>query len=379
MRLEDVKARTVYDSRGTQTIEVDLITDCGIFSSSVPSGASVGSYEAVYLPVEKAMNVLKTIKQKITGNYEDFKALDKKLISLDGTKNKSNLGANVILAISMAGVKADASFYGKEVFDYISEKVKTKPKMPRPYMNIINGGKHAGISGIQEFMIMPTGNNFSSIMTVATRIYQEIKNKLKQAGLSTLVGDEGGYVIKSKTTDILGFLTNVFDGDIAIDCASSEFYKNDLYFLDGKEYNSETLTEFYRELVSEYRIVSIEDGCSQDDWNGWKRLMNLGIQIVGDDLLATNPERIKKAIELKACNALLLKLNQIGTVTEALEAFKIAKQSEWNVIVSHRSGETEDCFISDLAVGLGVDCKFGAPARERNIKYNRLLRIEEML
>ena len=403
-------AREVLDSRGNPTLEVNVVTDNAIAKSFVPSGASTGSHEALELRdgdkaryggkgVLKAIdNVNKIISKKLIGfNCEDQKKIDELMIKLDGTENKSNLGGNAIVGVSMAVCKAGAFHKNMHLFEHIKEISGTKKlSLPVPQLNIINGGKHAGIENdIQEQMIIPIKfKTFNEALRAGVEVYHELKNLLKQkfGSQGILLGDEGGFVPKidnvearleliDKAINNLGYKNKIF---MALDCAASEFFYSDYYKIKEKEYSPGELIDFYKSLIKKYRIISIEDSMAEDDWNGWKELnKELGkkIQLVGDDLLVTNTERISQALEEKACNALLLKVNQIGTVTEAINAAKLAFKNKWNVVVSHRSGETEDSFIADLCVGLNAgQSKFGAPARsERTAKYNRLLNIEEKL
>ncbi len=408
-KILSVKARQVLDSRGFPTVEAQLKTANGVFSAIVPSGASTGVHEALELRdggkayagkgVLKAVaNVNSVIAPKIDGKeFHLQEDLDLALLALDGTQNKSSLGANAILSVSMAFSRALASESGLELYEFAGKLAGKKGfVMPVPLMNIINGGKHAGRENdIQEHMLVPVDfPTFSGAMQAGAETYHVLKGMLKKkyGEQSILLGDEGGFAPKIdaldqrlelmlKAIDEAGYAGKI---KIALDCASSEFYSNGKYHIGEEEFSSSELVDYYNVMVKRFGIVSIEDGFAEDDWGGWK-LMNakLGkkIQIVGDDLLVTNPGRIRKAVKEKACNALLLKVNQIGTVTESLEAFNLARRSGWNAIVSHRSGETEDTFIADLVVGLCAgQSKFGAPARsERNAKYNRLLRIEEAL
>ncbi len=405
-------AREVLDSRGNPTVEVDVVTEKITASAIVPSGASTGTHEALELRdddkkryngkgVLKAVsNVNKIISKKIIGlNCMDQKKIDELMIKLDGTENKSNLGGNAILGVSMAVCRAGALDKNIELFQYINEisKIKTKKLLlPIPQLNIMNGGRHAGIENdIQEHMIIPVGfKSFKEALRAGAEVYHELgsllKKKLGSQGI--LLGDEGGFVPKidnveerleliNKAINNAGYKNRIFT---ALDCAASEFFYSGYYKIKDKEYSPGELIDFYKNLVKKCKIISIEDGMAEDHWNGWKQLnKELGkkIQIVGDDLLVTNVKRIEEAVEGKACNSLLLKVNQIGTVSEAIWAAELAFKNKWSVVVSHRSGETEDSFISDLVVGLNANqSKFGAPARsERTAKYNRLLRIEEEL
>ena len=390
-------------------METDLFTTKGLSRASVPSGASTGKYEAFELRdggqrylgegVLKAVsNVNNAVAKKIVGqDCTKQKEVDELMIELDGTPNKSNIGANAILAVSMAVCKAGASAMNLPLYEYIAELSDSKGvTLPIPQMNVINGGMHAGIANdFQEHMIIPFGaKTFSDALRVCSETYHTLKKNLKEkfGNSAILVGDEGGFVLPLKSVDErLKFISEAIEElgyteefGLAIDAAASEFCDKERYKIMGKEYSSEGLTEVYSEMCEKFRIISIEDGLSEDDWDGWTKLKSkLGkkIQLVGDDLLVTNTERIRKAIKLGACNALLLKLNQIGTVTEALDAFKLAREAGWNVIVSHRSGSTEETFFADLVVGLDAgQFKYGAPARsERTCNYNQLLRIEEEL
>ncbi len=404
-----IGAREILDSRGNPTVEADVFTKGGLSRASVPSGASTGKYEACELRdggkrylgqgVLKAVsNVNNVITKKIVGqDCTKQKEMDELMIELDGTPNKSNLGANAILAVSMAVCKAGALESNMPLYEYIAELADSKGvTLPIPQMNVINGGMHAGIKNdFQEHMIVPFGaKTYSDALRMCSETYHTLKKNLKEkfGNSAILVGDEGGFVPPLKNIDErLNLISEAIEElgyskefGLAIDAAASEFYDNGCYKIMGKEYSSEGLTEFYSEMCEKFRIISIEDGLSEDDWDGWIKLKSrLGkkIQLVGDDLLVTNVERIRKAIKLDACDALLLKLNQIGTVTEALDAFKLARGAGWNVIVSHRSGSTEETFFADLVVGLDAgEFKYGAPARsERTCNYNQLLRIEEEL
>ena len=413
-KIKKISAREVLDSRGNPTIEVDVFTDKCFASAIVPSGASTGSHEALELRdgdksryngkgVLKAVNnVNKIISKKIIGlNCENQKKIDELMINLDGTDNKSNLGGNAVVGVSMAVCKIASLEKNIDLFQYIKNISNNKNKskkfsLPVPQLNIMNGGKHAGMENdIQEHMIMPLKfKNFSEALRAGVEVYHALGKLLKEkfGSQGILLGDEGGYVPKidnveerleliEQAINNTGYKNKVF---LALDCAASEFFYSDYYKIGSKSYSLGELIDFYKNLIGKYSIVSIEDGMAEDHWNGWKQLnKELGskIQIVGDDLLVTNVERINQAVKEKACNSLLLKVNQIGTVTEAVEAANLAFKNKWNVVVSHRSGETEDSFIADLVVGLNAgQSKFGAPARsERTAKYNRLLRIEEEL
>jgi len=409
-KINRVVAREVLDSRGNPTLEVNVGTDDAVAKSFVPSGASTGKHEALELRdgdkkrysgkgVLKAVsNVNNIISKKVVGmDCRNQKKIDEIMIKLDGTENKSNLGGNAILGVSMAVCKAGAFHENLHLFEYIQKISETKKfSLPIPQLNIMNGGKHAGIDNdIQEHMIIPVKfKSFNEALRAGVEVYHELGKllKAKYGAQAILLGDEGGFVPKIDNVETrlelidtainnMGYKNKIF---MALDCAASEFFFSDYYKIKDKEYSPGELIDFYKNLIKKYNIVSIEDGMGEDDWNGWKQLnkeIGRKIQIVGDDLLVTNVDRINEAIEEKACNALLLKVNQIGTVTEAIDAAKLSFKNKWNVVVSHRSGETEDSFIADLVVGLGANqSKFGAPARsERTAKYNRLLRIEEEL
>ena len=411
-RIKSVKAREILDSRGNPTVEVDLTVSGGLFRAMVPSGASTGMHEAVELRdgdkkryggkgVLKAVeNVNKVIAPKVTDlDCTKQKELDELMIKLDGTENKGKLGANAILSVSMAACRAAASCKGKPLYAYIAEISGSKGVvLPVPQLNVINGGKHAGKENdIQENMYMPVGaKSFTEAIRMGAETYHILKKMLKEKfGVhATTLGDEGGFVPPINTPqERLEFMVKAAEQAgyskemaIALDPASSEFYYKDggYYMIGEKKYSPGEMVDFYADLCRTFNIVSIEDGMAEDDWDGWA-LMNskLGgkIQITGDDLLVTNVARIKTAIEKKACNALLLKVNQIGSITESIDAAKMSFKAGWGVTVSHRSGETEDSFIADLVVGLDTgQIKTGAPARsERLAKYNQLIRIEEEL
>jgi enolase len=404
-----IKAREILDSRGNPTVEVDLFTRKGLSRASVPSGASTGRHEALELRDKGKRYLGKGVLQAV-GNVNDIIAeklvgrdcvkqedADELMIELDATPNKSRLGANAILAVSMVVCKAGALESNLPLHEYIANLVDSKGlTLPIPLMNVINGGLHAGIENdFQEHLIIPRGaKSYSDALRMCSETYHTLKKKLKDrfGSSATLVGDEGGFVPPLKRIDErLELITEAIEDlgyteefALGIDAAASEFYHDGKYTVLEKEYSVTELSDFYDELCEKFKIISIEDGFSEDDWDAWNKLeSNLGkkIQIVGDDLLVTNVKRIKKAIEMNACNALLLKLNQIGTVSEAVDAFRLARNAGWNVIVSHRSGSTEETFFADLAVGLDAgQFKYGAPARsERTCNYNQLLRIEEAL
>ncbi|VIO95029.1 enolase, putative [Brugia malayi] len=420
MPITRVHARPIYDSRGNPTVEVDLTTDKGIFRAAVPSGASTGVHEALELrDNDKAVNhgkgVLKAVRNVnehigpalVAKNFcpTQQREIDHFMLELDGTENKAKLGANAILGVSLAVCKAGAVHKGMPLYKYIAELAGTKQiVLPVPAMNVINGGSHAGNKlAMQEFMIMPIGaSSFSEAMRMGSEIYHYLKAEIKKRyGLdATAVGDEGGFAPNIQDNreglDLLNtaIATAGYTGKVAIamDCAASEYYMESakLYDLDFKNPTSDKaqwktgdqMMEIYQSFIKEYPVVSIEDWFDQDDWENWtKALANTHIQIVGDDLTVTNPKRIAMAAEKKACNCLLLKVNQIGSVTESIDAANLARKNGWGVMVSHRSGETEDTFIADLVVGLATgQIKTGAPCRsERLAKYNQILRIEEEL
>ena len=409
-KIDSVKAREILDSRGNPTLEVEVRLDDGVMGiAAVPSGASTGRYEAVELRdgdksrfgglgVLKAVaNVNNEIAPAIKGmSATDQLALDRKLIELDGTPNKSRLGANAVLGVSLAVAKAVASSAEMPLYLYLGQE--DSYTLPVPMLNILNGGKHAADStDFQEFMVVPAGaESFSQALQIATEIYHALKKVLKDKGLNTNVGDEGGFApsLPSNQDAIEAVVTAIEkagykagkDCYIALDPAASEFYKNGKYILtrEGVSLTSQEMVDYYVKWVAAYPIISIEDGLAEDDWAGWQLLTRkLGekVQLVGDDLYVTNVERLSKGIEMKASNSILIKPNQIGTLTETIAAIKMAQQAGWTAVVSHRSGETEDTTIADLAVGLNTGLiKAGAPCRsERTAKYNRLLRIEEEL
>lgn len=416
--IKKITARSIFDSRGNPTVEVDLTTERGTFRAAVPSGASTGTHEALELRdndkakyhgkgVCKAVeNVNKTIASELIKAKIDVtkqEEIDNFMIKLDGTENKANLGANAILGVSMAVAKAGAAQKSISLYKYIAELSCTEEiVLPVPAFNVINGGSHAGNKlAMQEFMILPIGaKSFTEAMKMGTEIYHHLKKVIKDKfGLdATAVGDEGGFAPniqnnKEGLSLIWDAICKADYGDeveIGMDVAASEFFKDGLYDLDFKNPNSdksqwlkpEKLLDLYQEFIREFPIVSIEDPFEQDDWEAWNAItQNTDIQIVGDDLTVTNPKRIAMAVERKACNCLLLKVNQIGSVTESIKAHLLAKKNGWGTMVSHRSGETEDTFIADLVVGLGTgQIKTGAPCRsERLAKYNQILRIEEEL
>ncbi len=435
-KIVNITAREILDSRGNPTIEVDVVCEGKsanggerVFGrAAVPSGVSTGVHEAVELRDEdkgryggkgvlKAVENVKEIEKALVGmKVTSQEEIDSAMIKLDGTANKGRLGANAILGVSLACAKAGANEKGVELFEYLAGmndgkvdgtgevgepgEVGEKFKLPVPMMNVMNGGQHAD-SGldIQEFMIMPIGaKTFHEALRMGSEIFHTLKKILKDKGLGTAVGDEGGFAPNLPNNEAA--IDMILDaikaagykaGDdvmLALDVAASEFYENGKYNfkVDGKEvsYDSAQMVEYYVGLIEKYPIVSIEDGIDEDDWDGWVALNNaLGerIQLVGDDFLVTNVERLAKAIEKKACNSILIKLNQIGTLTETIAAVKMAHKAGWTAVVSHRSGETEDTTIADFVVAFGTgQIKTGSLCRtERVCKYNQLLRIEEKL
>ena len=405
-----ITAAEILDSRGNPTVEVEVqLADGTTGRAAVPSGASTGKYEAVELRdndparfnglgVLKAVgNVNKTIAAAITGmSALEQEAIDRKLVKLDGTANKSNLGANAILGVSLAVAHAAANAKGMPLYRYLGKPDACT--LPVPMMNILNGGKHAADStDFQEFMVVPAGaRNFHQALQIGTEIYHALKKVLKGRGQNTNVGDEGGFApsLASNKSAIEAILSAIEkagykagkDCFIALDPAASEFYEKGRYVLshEGISLAPNEMVDYYVKLVADYPIVSIEDGLAEDDWDGWQTLTEkLGkkIRLVGDDLYTTNVNRLITGMRLRASNAILIKLNQIGTLTETIAAIEMAHKADWKAIVSHRSGETEDTTIADLAVALNTGAiKTGAPCRsERTAKYNRLLRIEDDL
>lgn len=411
LEIVDIHAREILDSRANPTVEVEMLLEDGtVERAAVPSGASTGQFEAVELRdndknrykgkgVTKAVdNVNNTIAPRIIGmNVFDQTAIDKAMLDLDGTPNKGNLGANAILAVSLAAARAAAKAAGLSLYQYIGG-VNAKV-LPVPMMNILNGGKHADNNvDIQEFMIMPVGaKSFSEALRMCAETFHTLKSILNKAGLSTGVGDEGGFAPNLKSNeDAIKVLIEAIekagynpgqDIAIAIDSAATELYKEDgKYHLEGEGriLTSAEMVDFYESLVNKYPIISLEDGLAEEDWEGWKLLTErLGkrIQLVGDDLFVTNTERVMRGIEMGVANSVLIKLNQIGTLTETLNTISMAERAGYTAVVSHRSGETEDTTIADLVVAVNAgQIKTGAPSRtERVAKYNQLLRIEEEL
>jgi enolase len=406
----DVKAREILDSRGNPTVEVDVIVACGaVGRAAVPSGASTGSREALELRDKRSKrfagkgvatavkNVLDTIAPAVCGiDAADQMGLDKFLIELDGTPNKSKLGANAILGVSMATARAASLAYGLPLYKYLGG-INARC-LPLPMMNILNGGAHAANNiDIQEFMIVPVGaNSIAQAVQMGAETFHSLKKILKGKGLSTAVGDEGGFApdLESNEEAIQSIMSAIesagykpgFDIGIALDAAASEFYKQEKYILksENKKFTSDTMISYYEDLIDKYPILSIEDGLAEQDWDGWEAMTNRledSIQIVGDDIFVTNPKIFAKGIARGIANSILIKLNQIGTVTETLTAIDMAKEAGYTTIISHRSGETEDTFIADLAVGVnGGQIKTGSLSRsDRTAKYNQLIRIEEEL
>ncbi len=410
-KIKDIKAREILDSRGNPTVEVDLWLSDGSFGrAAVPSGASTGSHEAVELRdgdkryggkgVMKAVdNVNLKLKKELKGQDLTQRSLDEAMIAIDGTPNKGKLGANAILGVSLAFAHAKAQSDKKPLYKYFKDISRSKElRMPVPMMNILNGGKHAlNSTDLQEFMIMPVGaKSFAEALRMGAEVFHALKKILASRGLNTSVGDEGGFAPSLPKNEaaievILEAISKAGykagkDIGIAIDAAASELYKDGKYHLEteGKVLSSEEMVDFYTDWVSKYPIVSIEDGLHEDDWAGYELMtkkIGKKVQIVGDDLFVTNPERLKQGIERKAANSILIKLNQIGTVSETIDAITMARNAGFTSVVSHRSGETEDTTIADFVVGLGTgQIKTGSLCRsERTAKYNQLLRIEGAL
>lgn len=403
-KIKNVIAREILDSRGNPTVEVDVILESGILGrAAVPSGASTGVREALELRdkderylgkgVMKAVsNVNNIIRDKIIGlDASEQELIDNLMIELDGTKNKEKLGANAMLGVSLAILKASANEKNIPLYKYVGNG----SELPRPMMNILNGGAHADNNlDFQEYMIIPNRSTIKERIRIGAEVFHTLKKVLKEYGYNTNVGDEGGFAPDLKSNEEgfkvimeaikkAGYTPGV-DVSIAIDVAASEFYENGKYSVDGKLLTTEELIDFYEELVNTYPIISIEDPVDENDWDGFglitKRLGDK-VQLVGDDLFVTNIECLQKGIDLKAGNAILLKLNQIGTYTETIKTINLAKEHNYKTIISHRSGETEDTTIADLAVGLNLgQIKTGSMSRtDRICKYNQLLRIEEEL
>ena len=408
--IEEIFAREILDSRGNPTLEVEIFTVSGAFGyAAVPSGASTGAHEALEIRdgelnrfqgkgvITACHKVNEEVASKLVGmDVCNQLAIDRALLEIDGTDNKSNLGANTILGVSMASARASANYLGLPLYQVIGGC--GGHILPVPQMNILNGGEHADNNvDIQEFMIMPVGaKNFPHAIRMGAEIFHALKKVLKTAGLSTTVGDEGGfapdlhsnrqaldYIVKA--IEAAGYKTGK-EVALALDVAATELYEGGQYHLagEGQSLTAEELLDYYEELVDQYPVISIEDGLSEDDWDGWEKLTKaLGqkVQLVGDDLFVTNTNRLQKGIDRKIANSVLIKLNQIGTLTETLAAVELAKQNGYTCIISHRSGETDDAFIADLAVAVNAgQIKAGAPSRmDRVAKYNQLLRISEEL
>ncbi|MBQ2884174.1 MAG: phosphopyruvate hydratase [Alphaproteobacteria bacterium] len=406
----DIFAREILDSRGNPTVEADVLLQSGAFGrAAVPSGASTGAHEAVELRdgdkgrymgkgVEKAVNnVNEAISEALIGcDSENQIDIDTAMIELDGTDNKGKLGANAILAVSMAVAKAQADEMGMPLYRYLGGTMART--LPVPMMNIVNGGKHADNPiDIQEFMIMPvSAGSIKEAIRMGAEIFHTLKKNLKAAGHNTNVGDEGGFAPNLQSAEeALGFIVNSIkdagfvpgeDVVLAIDAASSEFYENGKYEMrgEGKSYTSAQMVEFYKDLCEKFPIFSIEDGMAEDDWEGWKMLTDtIGdkVQLVGDDLFVTNPKRLAMGIERGVANSILVKVNQIGTLTETMKAVDLAQRNKYTAVLSHRSGETEDVTIADIAVATNCgQIKTGSMSRtDRMAKYNQLIRIEEEL
>lgn len=406
-KIKDIKAREILDSRGNPTVEVDVILESGIIGrASVPSGASTGQREALELrdndpkrymgkgvltAVNNVNNILK--KPLIGMDPHNQRQIDEILINIDGTENKEKYGANAILGISLANLKAAAKEDGKMLYEYVGDKYS----MPKAMMNILNGGAHAD-NGLdfQEFMIIPKADSFKQRLRMGSEIFHHLKKVLNKAGYQTGVGDEGGFApdlntneqaldILMKAVEKAGYIPGK-DVSFAIDVAASEFYENGIYNLKGAnlKLTTDELIDYYQTLLDKYPIISIEDAVDENDWEGFQKMTKKygnKIQLVGDDLFVTNKKYLQKGIDMQAGNAILIKINQIGTITETIDTINLAKQNGYNTIISHRSGETEDTSIADLAVGLNLgQIKTGSLSRtDRTCKYNELLRIEEKL
>lgn len=401
-KIKDIYAREVLDSRGNPTVEATVVLESGFKAKAmVPSGASTGSKEALELRdgearylgkgVLQAVNNINTvIKEALIGkNVLNQREIDNIMIKLDATENKSNLGANAILAVSLANLKVASKYNHKELYEYVGNSYS----MPLAMMNILNGGVHADNElNFQEFMIMPVALEMKERIRIGSEIFHTLKNILKENGYNTNVGDEGGFAPNLKTNkEALDFIVTAIkkagyqpgvDVKLALDVAASEFYQEGYYCLEGGKYTTDELLDYYQKLVREYPIVSIEDPFDENDWQGFQKITKIlgdKIWIVGDDLFVTNKKYLQKGIELKAANAILIKMNQIGTITETIETIALAQANGYRTIISHRSGETEDTSIADLAVGLDLrQIKTGSLSRtDRISKYNRLMEIEE--
>ena len=407
-KIKSISARHILDSRANPTIEVEIITDDNTLGrAAVPSGASTGALEAHELRdndrsfngkgVNKAIeNVKTTISKSLVGmDVTDQNKIDKTLIELDGTDNKNSLGANAILGVSMASMRASANLQSKQLFE-LFPNIYGQPSLPVPFMNILNGGAHADNSvDIQEFMIVPFGfETFDNSLRAGVEIYHILKKRLKTNKLSTNVGDEGGFAPNfSSSTEILDeIMQSISEAgydpgenvSLALDVASSEFFEDSFYKIEGDRLNSTEMADYLIDLTTKYPIISIEDGLAEDDWDGWNYLtdkIGKNIQLVGDDLFVTQEKILQKGIDDKCANSILVKVNQVGSVTETINTMMLAKENRYTSVISHRSGETEDTFISHLCVGTSSgQIKTGAPARsERTAKYNELLRIGELV
>lgn len=405
--ISEIYARQILDSRGFPTVEVEIFTESGAHGkASVPSGASTGIYEAhelrdndkdvfggksVYTAVNNVNNI---INDALIGfDVTNQRLIDSELLRLDGTPNKTKLGANALLAVSLAAAQTASDFYDMPLYQYIGGT--NAHILPIPMMNILNGGQHADNPlDFQEFMIVPIGaKNFPEALEMGSNIFHQLKKILNRKGLNTAVGDEGGFapMLESNKDALNNIIEAIHEAEyipgsdvaIALDVAASEFYKDGVYHMEAQDYSALELIQYYQDLIKEYPIISIEDGLDQDDIEGWKLLTEdlSSIMLVGDDLFVTNKERLAMGIEQKIANSILIKVNQIGTLTETLDTIELAKRHQYKIIVSHRSGETEDTFIADLAVGTNAGfIKTGSLSRsERIAKYNQLLRIDEEL
>ena len=408
--IKNIKAREILDSRGNPTVEVDVFLENGVFGrASVPSGASTGEYEAAELRdndksrysgkgvLNAVNNVNNEINKTLIGtDVNDQTKIDNTLINLDGTQNKSRLGANAILGVSLASARAASTVNDIPLYQHLG--TTNEFIMPVPMMNILNGGSHANNTvDIQEFMIFPFGaSTFSEALRIGTEIFHKLKSELHKKGLNTAVGDEGGFAPNlSSNEDAIEIILKSIEkagykpGEevfLALDVAASELYENSEYNLmsENKAFSSSEMTSYLESLVEKYPIISIEDGLDENDWDGWKKLtksLGQNVQIVGDDLTVTNITRLQKAIDNKSMNSILIKLNQIGTLSETIQAVELARKVNYGAVISHRSGETEDTFIADLSVAMGMgQIKTGSISRsDRVAKYNQLLRIEEHL
>ncbi len=407
-RIKKIKAREIIDSRGNPTIEVDVELEGGWNGrAAVPSGASTGAFEAVELRdgdeqrylgkgvMTAVRHVNDILSPEMCGqNVLDQKGLDRLMIELDGSDNKSRLGANAILGVSLAVARAAASMLDLPLYRYIGGLDGCM--LPVPFMNILNGGEHADNNmDIQEFMIVPLGaSTFSQAMQMGTEVFHHLKKILKSRGLNTNVGDEGGFAPDlGSSEEALELILEAIASagyrageeiGLALDAAASEFYKDGLYHVEGRNYKAGELIDYYRDLANRFPLISIEDGLDEEDWAGWKEMtgvLSKELMLIGDDLFVTSTERLNRGIESATANAILIKLNQIGTLSETLETMALARRAGYNCMISHRSGETADSFIADLSVGTNAGLiKTGAPSRvDRVAKYNQLLRIEESL